>query len=338
MDWFKHDSNSTQDAKLKKLLIKHGAVGYAVYFHSLELIVSDISRENLTFRLEHDAEIIADNLRVKGTATRSGVEIVEEIMRYILDLGLFTESQGNIHCFKILKRLDSSMTSNTKFRKEITEARDKYSDIIDGKTPKLPESAGGHDGIMTVSWRGHEGVMKEQNRSRTESEQKKKKKPFSFVGHDIMDKSHDGGNIRTDSGETQEIDVDGQTRYKHTASRIDKWIRKSSEMNSFPTERKSIVSKSNFSEIQDNLSYYRQEEIDTILSTYEDIYNSADHEPHAEFTSISNFLANDNIKLYLPENNPMQRFQRSSGFAGSYRIDYTQDDYEQTMKLIQEKG
>ncbi len=51
MNWFQHDADSTQDAKIKKLIIRHGAVGYAVYFHCLELIIGDVSETNITLSL-----------------------------------------------------------------------------------------------------------------------------------------------------------------------------------------------------------------------------------------------------------------------------------------------
>jgi len=124
MNWFKHDTDATQDAKVKKLLIRYGAIGYAIYFHCLELIAAETSETNITFELEHDSEIIADNLHIKGTADKSGVDIVQEIMLYIVELRLFSESNGRIFCFKLLKRLDTSMTSNTRFRELITHAKD----------------------------------------------------------------------------------------------------------------------------------------------------------------------------------------------------------------------
>lgn len=140
MNWFKHDTDATQDAKVKKLLIRYGAVGYAIYFHCLELIAAEVSETNLTFELEHDSEIIADNLHIKGTAERSGIEIVQEIMRYIVNLGLFTCSNDKIFCYKLLKRLDSSMTSNPTFRKMISEAKGNHDDIMTD-----------HDSIMQAS-------------------------------------------------------------------------------------------------------------------------------------------------------------------------------------------
>lgn len=123
MKWFKHDTDAYNDAKVKKLVIRYGAVGYAIYFHCIELIAGDIDENNITFCLEHDSEIIADNLKISGTAEKSGVQIVEEIMMYIIELGLFEEHNNLIYCFKLLKRMDSSMTSNKKFRYMIQEAK-----------------------------------------------------------------------------------------------------------------------------------------------------------------------------------------------------------------------
>ena len=65
MQWFKHDTDATQDAKIKKLLIRFGAIGYAIYFHCLALLAAETSDNNLTFELEHDSEIIASNLFIK---------------------------------------------------------------------------------------------------------------------------------------------------------------------------------------------------------------------------------------------------------------------------------
>lgn len=149
MKWFKHDSDASSDAKIKKLVIRHGAIGYAVYFHCLELIAGNVSNDNITFELEHDSEIIADNLRIKGTAEKSGVQVVEEIMHYIVQLELFENHDGRITCFKMIKRLDSSMTGNPAFRKLIADAKNSH-DLMD-------ES---HDSVMMR----HDSVMLEENR------------------------------------------------------------------------------------------------------------------------------------------------------------------------------
>ena len=151
MNWFKHDASATQDAKLKKLIIRHGAVGYAIYFHCLELIAGDVSETNITFELEHDSEIIAENLHIKGTAEKSGIAIVEEIMRTIIDLELFQETGGRVFCYKLLKRLDLSMTSNPQFRALIAQAK-----------------AGNHDSIMTH----HDSIMRASKQEEQEEQEK----------------------------------------------------------------------------------------------------------------------------------------------------------------------
>ena len=151
MQWFKHDTNSTMDFKIKKLIIKYGAIGYAIYFHCLELIASEISDNNITFELEHDSEIIADDLRIKGSEQQSGKELVEEIMRYMVSLNLFEESEGHIFCFKLLKRLDTSMTSSTKLRTLITKAKNQEQFIGLQEESKLDKKQENHDSVMTIS-------------------------------------------------------------------------------------------------------------------------------------------------------------------------------------------
>lgn len=156
MKWFKHDSDASSDAKIKKLLIRYGAVGYAVYFHCLELIAGNVSNDNITFELEHDSEIIADNLRIRGTNDKSGMQIVEDIMRYIIDLKLFENHDGRITCFKMIKRLDSSMTSNAAFRKMILDAKENHDFMKENHDSDLNN----HDGVMIKGQK----VMQEENR------------------------------------------------------------------------------------------------------------------------------------------------------------------------------
>lgn len=155
MKWFKHDSDATQDAKIKKLLIRYGVTGYAIYFHCLELIAGNVSETNLTFELEHDSEIIADNLRIQGTSERSGISIVEEIMHFIVSIGLFDQSGDRIFCFKLLKRLDASMASDG-FRKLIIQAKES------------------HDKVMIESCPSHDNIMLEKNRLEENRVEKKK--------------------------------------------------------------------------------------------------------------------------------------------------------------------
>jgi hypothetical protein len=130
MLWFKHQTDAHVDAKIKKLIMRHGAEGYAVYFHSLELIIGDVGQTNMTFELEHDSEIIADNLKIKDATDKDGTEIVNDIIKTIVALGLFEEIEGKIYCLKALKRIDTSQTSNNDFRRMITLAKDNNGTVM----------------------------------------------------------------------------------------------------------------------------------------------------------------------------------------------------------------
>lgn len=124
MHWFKHDADASQDAKLQNVLLDYGLEGYGLYWYCLELIVGKIDVDNITFELEHDARIIARN-------TGSTAQKVEEMMRYFVAQGLFeSSSTGNITCLKLAKRLDKSMTSNSKMRELIDKIRGKNHDVI----------------------------------------------------------------------------------------------------------------------------------------------------------------------------------------------------------------
>ena len=168
MKWFQHDADATTDAKIKKLILRHSAEGYAVYFHCLELIAGDIGENNITFELEHDSEIIADNLKIRGNSTESGIEIVEKIMRTIVDLELFKSIGTSVFCFKLRKRLNSSMTSSPRLRALL-------------KKENLPESIGKNKlkqtKVMTKSCSSHDRVMLDYTRLEEKKEKVKKENP-----------------------------------------------------------------------------------------------------------------------------------------------------------------
>ncbi len=100
MKYFKHDSDAAQDAKLRRLRLKYGMEGYGVYWFILELIARNVDKHNLTFELEHDAELIAADTGIH-------YERVQEMMRYMVDLGLFeNNAAGMITCLKMASRAD----------------------------------------------------------------------------------------------------------------------------------------------------------------------------------------------------------------------------------------
>lgn len=75
--------------------------GYGLYFYCLEQVARNVSKNNLTFELEHDAEIIADD-------TGINYKLVQDIMTYMVELRLFENEQGTITCLKMAIRLDDT--------------------------------------------------------------------------------------------------------------------------------------------------------------------------------------------------------------------------------------
>jgi len=115
--WFQHDANASHDAKIKKLILRHGVDGYGIYFHCLELISGDLTQTNITFELEHDSEIIADNLKIKGDEQMSGIDKVNMILKTFIELGLFEENNNRIFCFKLASRLDNTISRSAEINK-----------------------------------------------------------------------------------------------------------------------------------------------------------------------------------------------------------------------------
>jgi len=146
MKWFKHDTDAHSDAKLEKILMRYGADGYALYWYCIELIAGKVDAKNYTFELEHDAELLGYKLKVDSAR-------VEEIMRYMVNIGLFEESSGVITCMKLAKRLDSSMTSNPEMRKIIRKSHDTVMTC--------------HDGISTDKTIRDKTRLKEKRESKT---------------------------------------------------------------------------------------------------------------------------------------------------------------------------
>ena len=132
MRWFKHDSDAHMDAKMRRLIHKWGIEGYGLYWYCLELIAKDVGTTNLTFELEHDAEILAHDMRMSR-------EKVEDMMRYMIDLKLFEGSEGRITCLKLFNRIDLSQGGTKAFRDAVLAKR---KEVKNGQS---------HDAVMTKS-------------------------------------------------------------------------------------------------------------------------------------------------------------------------------------------
>ncbi len=138
MKWFKHFSNAHDSQDLTKVRMKYGADGYAIYWYCLELISSDLGmEENITFELKHDAEVIGFNLKIDQL-------LVEEIMTFMVGLGLFEQSNNIITCLDLAKHLDKRITRNSTIHKIIdfhsmqTQAYKSVSDKA-GQTETVPD-------------------------------------------------------------------------------------------------------------------------------------------------------------------------------------------------------
>jgi len=114
MKWFKHDSMANCDAKLKRLRLKYGMEAYGLYWYCLELISMNVSQHNLTFELEHDALVIAHDTGISE-------ELVTDMMKFMVSLGLFESDAGRITCLKMASKLDEYAC---KFAKTLTTCRD----------------------------------------------------------------------------------------------------------------------------------------------------------------------------------------------------------------------
>lgn len=111
MKWFKHDADANRDDRLEKVLMRYGAEGYALYWLCLELIAAPIDKHDLNFELKHDSEILAYRLKMDSAK-------VEEIMKYMVGIGLFEISQtsNRITCLKLASRIENSIVKNNQIK------------------------------------------------------------------------------------------------------------------------------------------------------------------------------------------------------------------------------
>lgn len=144
MNWFRHDTQASLDPKIKRLISRHGAEGYAVYFHCLELIAMSVSENHLTFELEHDAEIIADNLKIRGDQQFSGVERVNTMMRAIVELGLFQSTENRIICVQLAKRITAAQIKNPSLKRAQEALRIGGPEAFQQSSLKITEVQGNH--------------------------------------------------------------------------------------------------------------------------------------------------------------------------------------------------
>ena len=151
MKWFKHDSDASNDSKLKKLRLKYGAQGYGIYWYCLELIARNVEKHNLTFELEHDAELIADDFKLSS-------DLVQHIMTYMVDLGLFENTTGVITCLKMATRTDE-------YTQQLIRSNKKCTDSLPRVSLESPDNI---RGIRREEKRREENRIEEKRAEKTE--------------------------------------------------------------------------------------------------------------------------------------------------------------------------
>jgi len=96
--YFSHDYNARSDQKIVKLLVKHGMLGYGLYWALIETLYNN---NNI---LEIDYECIAFDLR-------TDIEIVKSVIN---DFGLFAFNENTFGSISIEKRLDERSKKSKK--------------------------------------------------------------------------------------------------------------------------------------------------------------------------------------------------------------------------------
>jgi uncharacterized phage protein (TIGR02220 family) len=134
LKWFKHSGSALRDAKIQRLIIDFGIEGYGLYFACVEIIAGNLASDNITFELEHDAELLANMFKMDTLK-------VEKIMKKCIDLGLFQLSEnGTIACRKLAKWIDNTTSQTPQFRALVGSEPFQLAIRENGNFKKLQES------------------------------------------------------------------------------------------------------------------------------------------------------------------------------------------------------
>ena len=128
MKWFRHESRAHLDAKLQKLVMKYGFEGYGLYWYCVENICAELEPK-LSFELEVDSEILSHIGRIDSRK-------VEEMMLYMVNIGLFEQSDYLFTCLKLARYLGEKSTRNPQLI-EIIKASKTVRDKS-GQSPIVP--------------------------------------------------------------------------------------------------------------------------------------------------------------------------------------------------------
>lgn len=139
MKWFKHDTDASNDPKIRKLKKRFGMAGYGVYFNLLELIAR---------KMEDDIEsfgYLDDDWDDESLELEFGLDpnSVRTMFDYICEIGLFEKKDGKMYNEKIKERCDDYTsrllrTSNSKPKKEeLKPKKEESTNIVRTKSDKV---------------------------------------------------------------------------------------------------------------------------------------------------------------------------------------------------------
>ena len=151
MKWYKHYSDMSNDVKIKRLIRKYGAEGYALYNYVLELIVRKLEKDSPLPDLEESSADIAFDLHMDTLK-------VEEIMWNCVEQGLFEQDElsGRLTAHKIYKFLDKKQTRSIEIKSMIDNYTEhKQLQIDDSKESRAVSDRPGQstDSTRTVGTR-----------------------------------------------------------------------------------------------------------------------------------------------------------------------------------------
>lgn len=155
MKWFKHDTNSRNDTKLKLLKKKFGATGYGVYFELLEIVGENIKDNN-----QKEWGFVEEVHTIETLADESGVtpDKLRTMLEYMNEIGLVYKLDHRLVAPKILSRLDE-YASKRKGKFDVLERED-----------ELIKKCRDNIGIQSGECRGLEENRTDKNRTEEKRE------------------------------------------------------------------------------------------------------------------------------------------------------------------------
>ena len=126
--YFSHDYSSRSDSKIKKLISKHGLLGYGVFWAIVEDLYMNANA------LPMDCESIAYDLR-------ADVKVVESILK---DFDLFVFEGDTFGSMSVQKRMDARAEKSTKARASADKRWNKNANALPPQTERIDISCEGN--------------------------------------------------------------------------------------------------------------------------------------------------------------------------------------------------